>query len=337
LVLVANMPSSGESVSPKSTPFIEGEVEESKPKTTAQPTPVYLLPWKFLVGTFRLFFQRKFGFHRMTGLCYLIQYAIVIWLFFYDYEAFLQSNLIITLPLTGILQTIVAIYTFTFLPANTTDPGYYSDKGILSYPFIKENLFFVGLLGFQWLYYNDRCYPIFKTLWPLECLFVFLPYVFRFLFPKTHMRDSLKSMKNTTEKNSSYYFYATWLTKIFYVWAKHYIGFFLNYIRYVDKVNEYDQKCVFLLLIAACFATTIAMFLHTLRFKHYLDPVTAFTLYVIGYMSTFIGYGMIFHMFFTSYNLFVITFVGLVLNLVNNDLFNVYQIGVMMAFLTGRV
>jgi len=217
------------------------------------------------------------------------------------------------------------------------DPGYYSDKGIMSYTFVKENLFFTSLLCFQCLYYNDKVFPILRQLYPIECLFVFLPYVFRFLTAKTRFRDSLDNYKNTKEENRQFYFYLTWLTKIFYIWAKHYIGFFLNYLRYLDKVNAYDQKCVFGLLICACFATTIAMFLHTLRFKGYVNPRVSFGTYVISYLSTFIGYAMIFHVFFEHTTLFFITLVGLVLNLVHNRAFDVYQFGVLAAFHFGYV
>jgi hypothetical protein len=66
----------------------------------------------------------------------------------------------------------------------------------------------------------------------VETAFVFLPYfVFRPLFPKTSFRDSLGKDRNKTDKNRVFFVIVTWITKIFYVWAKHYIGFFLNYAR----------------------------------------------------------------------------------------------------------
>lgn len=293
---------------------------------------------RFPAGFVHLFFRRKFGVHRTLGLAYLMQYAAIIVLFFADYEKFRGSPLIITLPLTGVVQTITAIYTFTFLPKNQADPGYYSDKSTMSYPFIKENIFFTSLLCFQWLYYNDRVYPLMKgPLWPIEYLFTFLPYCFRFMTAKTRIRDSLNTLKNKSDKNRSFYFYLTWLTKLFYIWAKHYIGFFLNYLRFVDLATPSDIYWVHLLLIGACFATTISMFLHTLRFKKYLDPRVSFSIYVVSYLSTFVGYAGIFPTFFYFPPLFAIVFVGLVLNMLSNTAFNVYQIGVMFAFHFGLV
>jgi len=286
----------------------------------------------FISAFIHLFFQRKFAKHRMMGLCFLIQYAATFCLYLYDYQMFLRSPLIITLPLTGVCQTLTAIYTFTFLPKNPQDPGYFGDKGTISYAFVKENLFFSLILAFQWLYYNDDLYPYFKKYYVVEYLFVFLPYVFRFLSSKTRMRDSLNNLKNKTEKNQFFLFYLTWTTKIFYVWAKHYIGFFLNYLRFQGKATAYDQKAIYALLIAASFATTISLFLHTLKFRGYISARTSLGTYVASYMFTFIGYGMVFYVFFQHSTLFFITLAGLIINLLDVNAFNVYQIAVMAAF-----
>jgi len=285
------------------------------------------------VSTFiHLFFQRKFALHRITGLLFLIQYVVVLFLYFYDYQMFLRSPLIITLPLTGVCQTTIAIFTFSFLPKNPIDPGYFGDKGTISHAFVKENLFFVLLLAFQWLYYNDKIFPFIKEYYVIEYLFVFLPYVFRFLSSKTRMRDSLSNTKNKTEKNRFFLFYLTWTTKIFYIWAKHYIGFFLNYLRFLDRATAYDQKAIFLLLIAASFATTISLFLHTLKFRGYISARTSLGTYVASYTLTFVGYGMVFYVFFQHSTLFFITLAGLIINLLDLNAFNAYQIAVMMAF-----
>ena len=81
-------------------------------------------------------------------------------------------------------------------------------QGTLSYAFIKENIFFAGILCFQWLYYNDKVLPTIKMFWPIEYIFVFLPYVVRSkfsnLFPRTSFRDS---MKNQTGKDQAVYYY----------------------------------------------------------------------------------------------------------------------------------
>jgi len=176
------------------------------------------------------------------------------------------------------------------------------------------------------------CFPIFKKFYIIEILFVFLPYLFRgtSFFPRTSIRTSLANMKNKSSENFYFYYYLTWLTKFFYVWAKHYIGFFLNYYRFINAATAYDQKCIYLMLISACFATTISLFLHTLRFKRYIKGTTSFGLYVISYLSTFYAYFLILHVFFSQMTLFWICLVGIFLNLYKNKYFDMYQVGVMI-------
>jgi hypothetical protein len=246
---------------------------------------------------------------------------------------------------SGALQALIAIYTFTFLPKKQVDGGYFSYKpgnrqGTISYNFVKENFFFSSLLAFQWLYYNDYIYNRIRSVWPIEYVFVFLPYVIRrlfpTLFPKTSFRDSLANMENAkgeVQQGQRFYWWVTWVTKMFYIWAKHYLGFFLNYLRFVEGTSlpAWDIYSIFLILLTSAFATTIAIFLHTLRFKHYLDPRVSLATYVVAYLSTFVGYGMVFHVFFQHPTLFVVTLAGMLINVANNTVFDVYQIEVLSA------
>jgi hypothetical protein len=81
------------------------------------------------------------------GLAYLIQWVMAFYLYFADYSEYRNSFLTWSLPLTGVIQTLSAMFYFRFLP-NTNDPGYYSDKSVMSYKFVCENLFFSSLLLF---------------------------------------------------------------------------------------------------------------------------------------------------------------------------------------------
>lgn len=188
-----------------------------------------------------LFFTKKFLTHRLMGLVYLIQFALAFFLYFYNFEMFYNSPLIWSLPFTGFMQSIVAASTFTFLPKKQDDPGYYGDKSTLSYNFVVENIYFSGILLFQWLYMHEKFVGFFNeyALFLIEATFVFLPYfVIRPFFPKTHFRDGLKIDKNKSAENTRFFIIATWVTKIFYVWAKHFIGFFLNYSRWVNDCQS---------------------------------------------------------------------------------------------------
>jgi hypothetical protein len=109
------------------------------------------------------------------------------------------------------------------------------------------------------------------------------------------------------------------------MWAKHYLGFFLNYLRFFNLASKDDIKQIHLILICSSFATTIAIFLHTLRFKGYLNPKVSLAAYVVSYMSTFIGYAMIFHVFFRYPSLSALVMVGLLVNLHHYRTFDVFQ------------
>jgi len=299
-----------------------------------------------LVGGFvHLFFHRKFIVHRVLGLSYLLQYAASVYCFFADFEGlYLASPLWWSLPVTGLVQSFTATYYFSFLPKKQADPGYYTATATLGYNFVKENIFYASILCFAFLYYNDTTYAWFKYFWPVEALFVFLPYTWRRIFPKTHMRNSLETTEKNKQNNKKtgfmyyFFFYLTWLTKIFYVWAKHYIGLFLNYVRFTNThFTPEFQKDLYLIVICGAFATTIAMFLHTLRFKKYLPPVASFGLYVLSYMSTFYGYYLVAYIFLEMPLLTAAVFVGMMINVLSqiylksNIPFDIFQVFMMIA------
>lgn len=224
------------------------------------------------------------------GLWYLIQFFSALYFYYHDYNYFYHSFLIWSLPLTGFLQSIIASLTFTFLPKFQSDPGYYGDKSTLSYNFVKENIFFSGILMFQWLYMHDTYRAYITNIIPigLESSLVFLPYfVYRPFFPKTSFRDGLNKEKNKSDENRTFFVIVTWVTKIFYVWAKHYMGFFLNYVRFLDRLSSEEIYHLYFMLIFGAAATTISMFLHTLKFKKYIGPRTAYLAYMSTYLATF--------------------------------------------------
>lgn len=275
----------------------------------------------------RLFLQRKFGLHRMWGLGYLVQWFAALFLYWSDYERFEQSFLVWSLPLSGFLQTIIAVRAFHFLPKGKDDQGYYTSGRVMSYDFMAENLFFSGILLWQWLYFTDRINNgLIKRVPPIEYVLTFFPYQFRFLFPKTSFRKSLNDGKNSNDVNRRFFYVATIITKIFYVWAKHFIGFFLNYVRFLDRLEPEQQYHLYFMLIMSCSATTISMFLQTLKVKGYMGPKTSFVLYMISYLSTFYSFFRISGIFFVNTDLVVFTLIGVVVNFSPKALHGPYQL-----------
>mmetsp|Transcript_1833 Transcript_1833/g.3770 ORF Transcript_1833/g.3770 Transcript_1833/m.3770 type:complete len:314 (-) Transcript_1833:22-963(-) len=267
----------------------------------------------FPVAVKTLFVNKKFGLHRLGGVAFLFLWFAALYYFHSNYEWFLHSPLVWTLPLTGVYQSLSATYYFSFLPAKS-NPGYYGDKGALSYEFVKENIFFATILLFQWLYYSPTFFPPIRRSITIEYLFVFFPYFFRSLVPKTSFRDALKDSKNATERNKLFYLVVTWVTKLFYIWAKHFIGFFLNYMRFLGRISPEHQYHVYYQLIWGSCATTLSMFLHTLKFKGYIGPRTAYLLYMTSYMMTFVSFYHIRLVFLTSPDLVLLCLGGIGVN-----------------------
>jgi len=154
-------------------------------------------------------------------------------------------------------------------------------------------------LMWQWLYYDDKFAKLFAATVIPEVVFVFFPYILRMNWPQTRFRDSLESTKAKTEKNRFFYHVAIQITKVFYIWAKHYIGialsltslgYFLNYARFLDRATPKQIYHIYLMEISSAFATTIAVFLHTLKFRKMIGPRTSFFIYFAAYMSTFLSY-----------------------------------------------
>ncbi|KXS21802.1 MFS general substrate transporter [Gonapodya prolifera JEL478] len=297
-------------------------------------------PMYYAKGFVRLFFTKKFGLHRIVGLAFLIQYIATLYLALSDFEgSYRNSWLRTTLPLTGVLQTLTAIFTFTFLPRKD-DGGYVNDVGSISYQFVCENLFFVMLVCFQMMYLQESYYSnIKKYLWPVEYAFVFLPYYWRVLFPITRFRTARAGLK---ESRSTFKFYLimNWITKNFYLFGKHVIGFHLNYLRFANTMTPQDIKGAVLLDISGHFSTTIAIFLHTLRFKGYLPGWLAYSIYACSFVTAGVAFLVNWRSWFLYQPYIVlITIGGMMTNRVpqSNRYFDLYQILVMAAFHWGFV
>lgn len=122
------------------------------------------------------------------------------------------------------------------------------------------------------------------------------------------------------------------ITKIFYVWAKHYIGYFLNYVRFFDRADSQEIAYVYLLLIFSAFATTISIFLHTLKFKGYMGPRTSYVIYMASYLATFYSFIQIRNIFFIHYDLTFYVLIGLILNFQSLYYQHIYQIFLLILF-----
>ena len=259
-------------------------------------------------GLIHLFSAKRFRIHRMWGLLYLLQFAVV-----FGREALNLPpipTLYWTLPLTGIIQSVIACRTFTFLPSEDGKmQGYYNQKlKAMSYDFILENVYFAGLLLFQSLYFSFPMMRSHMIFLPVEVVFVFFPYhTVRNFFPKSSFRKSIKETTSIYPR----------VVKSFYVVAKHFSGYFVNYLLFLGIFgNEpiLHWALVRKLLILGGWGTTIAMFLQTLKFKKYISVTAAILLYTGSFPFFFLGYAALVIVAFEHIWLAVLTTVGLVMN-----------------------
>ncbi|KAI9337898.1 hypothetical protein DFJ73DRAFT_848603 [Zopfochytrium polystomum] len=293
-------------------------------------------PFRQIIFLYKLFFSRQFFVHRVVGLFFLLQYAAAFYLYFLDYPGFRASPLVWSLPATGLFQSITAVYTFTFLPKKAKDGGYFGDKSILSYPFIIENSFYAMILFFQWTYYDDTLFKYISGSVVIEQAIVFFPYVLRTQWPKTSFRDSYDNKRNRSAARDLFFSVAITVTKMFYIWAKHYIGYFLNYARFMNRMNDEEIQYIYYILVFSSFATTISIFLQTLKFKKYIGARTSFVTYFLSYFGTFYGFVRIDPIFYRNLDLTLLTLGGVLLNFRGWELQWGYQLAVCLLLNASR-
>lgn len=227
----------------------------------------------------------KHKMHRYMGLAYLIQYFLAWVEFVSNYDDPTKDSIIPHfIALNGLVQGYSAYFSFKVLP-DAVDPGYYSDKAVASRKFIHENIFFSLMAVWGSVYYYDgnveklQAHPLGRVV---EMIFLFFPYVVvRPFFPQTSFSKGGSGRQSRSDKNAAFYHYGTLSVKIFYLWAKYFLGFFVN-TAFSLKITTPEQtkflRGMFLLNVGT---VSIAIFLHTLRFKKVLPAKFTFSLYLL--------------------------------------------------------
>eukprot|EP01130_Rhizamoeba_saxonica_P012598 TRINITY_DN533_c0_g1_i1.p1 TRINITY_DN533_c0_g1~~TRINITY_DN533_c0_g1_i1.p1 ORF type:complete len:341 (-),score=25.41 TRINITY_DN533_c0_g1_i1:37-1026(-) len=274
-------------------------------------------------------FKNKFVLHRVGGLVYLIAYVVSWYLYLMDYDSFKESVFSAMPAMLGVVQAFTAVTTFTFLPKSKDDSGYFSDNATINYKFIKENLFYQLMTLFGTIYYSQRGYKFLSTN-PLglifESVWVFLPYVLiRPFFPTTHFRDALKNDEGKSKEYITFYYYGVYIIKFFYIAAKHYMGFFINYLHFVGGFSETEMMYLQGMVLANAGTVSISVFLHTLRFKKVLHPKVSYIFYMLLAYAPFIGFVHLLHVFPEHLYIFLLSTIGMVLNVANRPLSYWYQ------------
>ena len=288
---------------------------------------------RFILSTYDLFtihqYRKKFKLHRVVGMLYLIQYIYTVYL---EILGTPNKLFFLSLPITGFIQTIIACYTFTFLPrAGSNTQGYYTDKKVMSYDFILENIYFSGLLLWQSVYlYFSKEIRSNSFMLPIEILFNFFPYyTIRHLVPKSSFRNSIKN-GNT---------YAM-VVKVFYCIAKHFSGYYVNYLCFIGYLGDdpiMNYALVRSLFLLGGWGTTIAMFLQTLKFKKYISSFSAMILYAGSFPFFYTCYAALISVAMEHLWLTVLTLIGFIINFRTRKMQIFWQIMVCGLLLKSRI
>jgi hypothetical protein len=288
------------------------------------------------------------------GLAYLIQYGLAWVEFCTNYERSANSflphfialngavwqcvvelNIVLELPLptcnthprlillyrTGVIQGVSAFFSFKVLP-ELDDAGYYSDKAVLSRSFVHENIYFSLFSIFGSIYYlHDQREALRTTTIGkiIEIVYVFFPYILiRPFFPVTSFSNAGTTRNGRSEQLERFYELATYSVKIFYLWAKYFLGFYINFNVYLNLVTDKHWKFLHGLFLLNVGTVSIAVFLHTLRFKKVLPPLLTFSLYLAQIYATFSAIPLAYDMFAGHPKICALCFVGMLCNMTRN-------------------
>eukprot|EP00977_Amphora_coffeiformis_P020334 scaffold8126_cov170-Amphora_coffeaeformis.AAC.8 len=235
---------------------------------------LYIFVWApFRAGFWTGSRSRRHVFHRYMGLAYMAQYFLAWFEFSTNYEeSGKDSFLPMFIALNGIIQGWSAFFSFKVLP-ELTDAGYYSNKAVLSRSFVHENVFYSFMCLMGAVYYNDNCRAALKAAgWPariFELVYMFGPYVvIRPMFPTTRFSNAGTTRNGRTADAETFYKYATIAVKIFYLYGKYFLGFYMNFLLFLDLVEPGPtRKFMDGLLLLNIGTVSLAIFLHTLRFR----------------------------------------------------------------------
>jgi hypothetical protein len=183
----------------------------------------------------------------------------------------------------GVIQGYSAYFSFKVLP-QLKDAGYYSDKGVMSRDFLHENICFNVFCLFGAVYYNNDLRETLRSNLGgriVEFIFVFYPFVLvRPWFPITRFRDAGTRDKTRSQNLEKFYEIGTTMIKVFYLWAKYFLGFQINFMIFLGLIKPDNMRFVQGLHLLNTGTVAIAMFLHTLRFKKILPAKFTFSFYI---------------------------------------------------------
>jgi hypothetical protein len=150
----------------------------------------------------------------------------------------------------------------------------------------------------------------------IEVIFCFFPYIIvRPYFPLTKFSDAGSGRQGRSAMNQRFYEIGTLTVKIFFLWAKYFMGFYINWLVYLNLLTPANWKFQHGLALLNVGTVSIAVFLHTLRFRKVLPAKFTFSVYLGQIYATFSALPLAYDMFINHPKLLALTLVGLLGNL----------------------
>ncbi|CAD7954388.1 unnamed protein product [Amoebophrya sp. A120] len=199
----------------------------------------------------------------------------------------------------------------------------------------------LGTGGNKFFFFQNNSFkPVFQRVFffLLEPIFVFFVFYFRSVFwPVSRIRNAVKNAKNKSPENAWSLTASAYAIKVFYLFAKHFVSYFPNYLIFLGRITEEDRYLLYGIQVIGAYACTISIFIHTLKFKNYIGPMTAMVAYDVIIPGYFYLYWNMRHVLLRNYDLFVICGISLVLNLGPLQIWHAYHAVIAAVMIFARI
>ncbi len=127
----------------------------------------------------------------------------------------------------------------------------------------------------------------------------------------TNSTENPKLSRFRTAANKRFYEVTSYMITLFYIWAKWFMGIGFNYLWHSGSISEFDMsRWGWPLFLLNTGTVSLAVFLHTLRFKSKLSPRLAHGIYILLAYFSFLAVPPLFAKFMETPHIAAIVWVG---------------------------
>merc|ERR1712137_477109 len=232
----------------------------------------------------KLLDPRRHTDHKVTGLGYIISFALATYLITFHIDYYESTLLYHCLPaIIGCLVCMSALRNFKFLPKKAENPGMFAKNRTFSYAFLVENLWFQILVAMSIFSVHPLAASVIPH--PMQIAIVYFMFVYREFVPKTSYGSwevGNNKVNSRSDGRVTFINIQVKLVRWNYVLKKG----LLFYLFVVSQgewlfgfpigtwMTQYDRVLYYLLSMDAMHNITTAFFLQTLKFKGFISAET---------------------------------------------------------------